>query len=527
MWDMLIRNGTVIDGTGTDGFAADVAVAAGKIAAVGQLSGEARRVVDARGKVVTPGFIDIHRHGDLAAFRPDFGELELRQGLTTVINGNCGMSAAPFGQAHRREILDYLAPVLGPGDVPGDTVAQYLAALGDRALRVNIGTLAGNGVLRADVAGLVDVPLTDDDFRAIHRRMERALGDGALGISLGLGYAPECYYTTDELIRALAPLTGGDVPVTAHMRDEGTGVDSSVSEMIALARALRCPVHISHLKAIGRQNWGVKIPKVLSMLRSARQEGLDITWDVYPYTAGSTQLLHVLPPEVLSGGAGAVCRRLADPAIRERVKERLRTAEDYNNIPALVGWENIYLTTLSKPENRAYIGLSVAEIAARQGKEAADCAFDLLIAEGGNIAMVDFITADEDIAAILQSGAVSVISDSTYPTEGKPHPRLYGNFVRLIEKYVLADKVLTLPRAIEMMTAAPASALRLHGKGRLRLGCDADIAVFDPAALHETGTYDHPARFPTGMDTVAVGGVIALENGQLTGAYGGAVIRKH
>ena len=523
MWDILIRGGTVYDGSEKDGFAADVAVSEGVIAAIGpHLNGDAAREIDARGMAVTPGFIDVHRHGDLAALRPGFGEIELRQGLTTVVNGNCGMSAAPFGPAHRREILDYLSPIIGQGDAPTHTVAAYRAAL--PPLPLNVGTLVGGGVLRADAAGLADGPLSDDQYRQLHRQMEAALSDGALGVSLGLGYAPECYYTTDELIRALAPLRDTAIPLTVHTRDEGTHVDKSVAEMLTVARALRCPLHISHLKAIGRANWGQKIPAVLQMLEEARRDGMDVSWDVYPYTAGSTQLLHVLPPEVLQGGAEAICRRLADPACRDHVKQRLQTAEDYNNIVALMGWENIYLTSLQKAEHQPFIGKSVAEIAAIQGKPEADCAFDLLIAEGGDIAMVDFIAAEEDIAAILRSSAVSVISDSTYPTAGRPHPRLYGAFVRAIEKYVAQDRVLTLPQAIHRMTAAPAAALHLQGRGALRPGFAADINIFDPKRLHETGTYAHPAQFPTGMDTVVVNGAIVLRRGALTGAKPGKIL---
>lgn len=260
------------------------------------------------------------------------------------------------------------------------------------------------------------------------------------------------------------------------------------------------------------------------MLENARRQGLDVTWDVYPYTAGSTQLLHVLPPEVLTGGTAAICRRLADPSCRAHIQQRLQTAEDYNNIVALMGWENIYLTSLQKAENQPLIGKSVAEIAAIQGKPEADCAFDLLIAEGGDIAMVDFIAAEEDIAAILRSSAVSLISDSTYPTAGRPHPRLYGAFVRAIEKYAVQDRVLTLPQAIHRMTAAPAAALHLQGRGALRPGFAADINIFDPLRLHETGTYADPAQFPVGMDTVVVNGAIVLRRGVLTAARPGKIL---
>ena len=310
MLDIIIRNGTVIDGTGAPGFRADVAIQDGKIAAVGDMTGrEARREA---GLTVTPGFIDIHRHADAAAFRPGFGAAELCQGLTTIVNGNCGLSCAPFGGAHGQAIRDYLRPITGeiPAEMATGSLADYFASL--PALPLHMGMLAGAGVLRADAAGYELEHLEDRHYRAIHRALEQALADGALGVSLGLGYAPECFYTTEELIRALQPIAGQDVPVTVHMRQEGGGVCQSVEEMLTVARALGVPMHISHLKAMGRENWGTKIPRALALMENARREGLDVSCDVYPYTAGSTQLLHILPPEFLEGGMDAVAERLAD-----------------------------------------------------------------------------------------------------------------------------------------------------------------------------------------------------------------------
>lgn len=278
MLDLLIRGGTVIDGTGTPGFSADVAVEGGVIAAVEPLPPDtpARRVIHAAGKLVTPGFIDIHRHADAAAFRPGFGELELRQGLTTIVNGNCGLSAAPFGPAHREKILSYLAPITGeaPPELETETLAGYFAS--QPPAPIHTGMLVGAGVLRADAAGYALQRLEKRHYDAIHRSMERALSDGAVGVSLGLGYAPECFYTTRELIEALRPLSGGDVPVTVHMRQEGAGVVDSVREMLTVARTLRIPLQISHLKAMGRDSWGKKIPQVLELLEEARQGGW--TW---------------------------------------------------------------------------------------------------------------------------------------------------------------------------------------------------------------------------------------------------------
>ena len=525
MFDYILKNGAVLDGTGAPAFPADIGLRDGRIAAIGRLPNEGT-VLDLRGKTVAPGFIDIHRHGDAAAFRPGFGELELRQGLTTVINGNCGLSVAPVGAAHRTEILEYLTPITGtvPPEVPLETMAQYLAALERQPLPVNVGMLVGAGVLRANAAGY-GAQLEDGDYAAIHRAMERALGDGAFGVSLGLGYAPECFYTTEDLIRALEPLRGGSIPLTVHMREEGSAVDVAVEEMLAVAAALRCPLHISHLKAMGKRNWRRKIPAILRRLEQARGEGMDVTCDVYPYTAGSTQLLHIMPPELLAGGTDEICRRLLDPATRRALTRRLREDTDFDNISMLVGWDNIYLSSLQCPEHRALIGKSVAQAAALRGQTPEDCVFDLLAQEHCRITMIDFITCEEDIAAILRAEYSSVISDSTYPTSGMPHPRLYGTFARVLERYV-GQRVLMLPEAVHKMTLAPAQALRLPHKGKLAVGFDADLVVFDPDTVRESGTYDDPVHFASGIETVFVGGVPALLDGHCTGRNTGCVLRR-
>ncbi len=527
MFDTIIRGGTVIDGTGRPGFSADVGVTAGRITAVDDLSAApASRVIDASGRVVTPGFIDIHRHADAAAFRPGYGELELRQGLTTIVNGNCGLSAAPFGETHAAAIRAYLRPITGdiPAALPAASMADYLTALHD--LPLHTGMLAGAGILRADAAGYELEHLEDAHYRAIHRAMERALADGALGVSLGLGYAPECFYTTAELIRALAPLRGQDIPLTVHMRQEGAGVCGAVEEMLTVARALRIPLHISHLKAMGRDSWGKKIPRALDMLTRARQEGMDVSCDVYPYTAGSTQLLHILPPEFLEGGMDAVVKRLRDPAVRRELAQRIDTGDGFDDIARLAGWDGIYLTSLHCPEDHPFLGKSLAQIAALTGQDSLNCCCDLLVREDCQITMIDFMASEEDIAAILQSDLSNLISDATYPTEGMPHPRVYGTVPRLIRHFVMEKRVLSLEQAVRKMTALPAKALRLRGKGVLAEGMDADLCVFDPAQLRENGDYQHPCRMASGLDAVLVAGEPAVIRDTYTGVRAGTVIRR-
>ncbi len=524
----MIRNCKLLDGSGRAAFDGDLGIKDGKIAAVGAITAaQDAPCFDAHGRFAAPGFIDIHRHADLAAFRPGFGELELRQGLTTIVNGNCGLSAAPFGQAHRAEIFQYLTPILGSAEnaPPSERMDDYLTALRQHGTPIHVGMLTGAGVLRADVAGYGLQRLGTAHYNGIHRSMEQSLADGAFGISLGLGYAPECFYTTKELIRALAPLQNTAVPITVHMRKEGSGVAEGVEEMLNVARALHCPLHISHLKAMGKRNRGIKIPQVLTVLQQAREDGLDVSWDVYPYTAGSTQLLQILPTDFLQGGTDAMCERLCDPAQRRALAERLQTGTDFENISLLVGWENIRLSSLALPEHQSYTGKSVAEIAEQRGQTPEDCIFDLLAQNRCNITMIDFITCEEDIARILRSPQANVISDATYPTAGAPHPRLYGTFARIIEVYVCREHMMTLEEAVAKMTSVPAQVLGLRGKGRLAVGYDADVLLFDAQAVHECSTYLSPAQFAVGFDDVLVGGAFALRGGKRTDSRTGTVLR--
>ena len=527
MQDLIIRGATVVDGTGAPAFPGDVAVKDGRITAVGRVEDRGRTEIPAEGRVAAPGFIDVHRHGDAALFRPDHGELELREGLTTVVNGNCGLSIAPVAADWEAAVRQYLLPVTGAyGDgIPTWSMAAYLDAAEAHGTPIHAGMLAGTGSIRASVAGYGQEHMTAAETDRVRGMLAEALAEGALGVSLGLGYAPECFYTTEELIGVLAPLRGTDIPLTVHMREEGDQVCQALEEMLTVARAVGMPLHISHLKAMGKRNWREKIPRALERIARAREEGLDVTCDVYPYTAGSTQLIHVLPHDFLVGGNAGITARLRDPAARAELTERLRTGTDFDNIVGMVGWENILLSTLNRPENKPYEGKSVAEIAAMRGQDPYECAYDLLISEDCAITMIDFIAHEEDILEILRAPFSSLISDSTYPTQGKPHPRVYGSCVRLLERYVRGGQ-LSLETAVNRMTGNPAQALRLRRKGVLAPGMDADLCLFDLAKLHEAGTYADPAQFARGMDWVIVGGEAAIAEGRRTGSRGGAVLRR-
>ena len=527
MMDHLIRGASVVDGTGKRAYTADVALKDGKIAAVGDLSGlQARHVTDAEGRYLTPGFIDVHRHGEAAAFRKDYGKAELAQGLTSVINGNCGLSMAPVRGAHRREILDYLAPVVGdmPSGCDFSTIAEYSRQLSRTRQRIHNGMLVGMGTLRGCAAGFRDGALTEEEYRFIWALLEQGLAEGALGVSLGLGYAPECFYDTPGLIRSLEPLRDSGRIIAVHMRQEGDEVVQALEEMLTVARALNTPMQISHLKAIGRNNWNRCVPVMLDMLRKAREEGVDVTCDVYPYPAGSTQLIHVLPPEFQAGGMEALTAALLDPEKRAVMRRRMETAADFENLSLLVGFENIQATSLRQPENRIYEGRSILEIAAMQGKDPYDAVFDLLASEHCAPSMIDRITHPDDIDRILAEPWSGVISDATYPENGLMHPRVYGNTAHLLEEFVAARKVLTIEEAVHKLTGLPAARFGLEGKGRIEPGMDADLCLFDLKNIHQTGTWTEPDRLAAGMDAVFVMGQPALVEEEYTDHFGGRIL---
>lgn len=527
MMDYVIRNAMVVDGTGRKPFRADVAVQGMKIAAVGNLAEvTARQEIDAKGRLLTPGFLDVHRHGEAAAFRPGYGKAELCQGLTSVINGNCGLSMAPVRGSHRQEILDYLAPVVGdmPQGCDFSTIGEYSQQLKKTKQRIHNGMLVGMGTARGCAAGFRDGQLTEEEYRFVWKLLEQGLEEGALGVSLGLGYAPECFYDTAGMIRSLEPLRNSKHIVAVHMRQEGEEVVQALEEMLGVARELKMPMQISHLKAIGKRNWNRCVPKMLEMLRQAREEGVDVTVDVYPYPAGSTQLIHVLPPEFQAGGMDALTAALLDPEKRAIMRRRMETATDFENLSLLVGWENIQATSLRRPENQIYEGKNIIEIAAMQDKDPYDAVFDLLASEHCAPSMIDRITHQDDIDRILKEPYSCVISDATYPENGLMHPRVFGNIPHLLEEYVRVRNLLTIEEAVHKITGLPAERFGLAGKGVIAPGMDADLCLFDLANIRQTGTWTQPDRHAAGMDTVFVMGRPALLDGVFTDHFGGCVL---
>lgn len=501
MFDLLIQNAMVADGTGAKTFLGDIALHGEKILKVSpHVDAEnAGQVLDAHGLWAAPGFIDIHRHADGAVFRPGFGKAELLQGLTTIVSGNCGMSAAPLLPERRQRVEQSQQAVIGtlPKEADCTSMEGYLCSVHRHGTPVHFEMLCGLGTLLAQYGGYG--PGEKAPVRPVQKALEQALCQGALGISMGIGYAPEFHYPLEELLEYLAPLRHSGVPVTVHMRQEGDGMVAGVREAIALCRGLQTPVEVSHLKAIGKGNWRKAVPEALHLLRQAREEGLPIYQDVYPYTAGSTQLMHVLPPE-------EDWRGFLRPGTRERIARRIETGTDFENILHLCGYENVLIGAVQNPNLKQWEGLSLLDCAQKAGKEPLDFLLWLLYEDQGRTAMVDFITCEEDIEEILQDEETCLISDAIYPASGCPHPRVAGAFARMLEQYVQKRQVLSMEEAIRRMTDLPAHRMRLGDRGRIQPGYRGDVVLFDPKKVRDTGIYNSPQSLAEGMEYVFVDG---------------------
>ena len=529
MLDILIENGLVLDGTGDSAFIANVGVKDGKIAYVGGGSPEAAETIDAAGKYVTPGFIDIHRHADAEIFRPHFGEQEISQGLTTIVNGQCGLSVTPCPQPYKDEILDFLAPVIGNIDhsAPIDTTQKYFSLIEKQPLMINVGHCIGDGACRMAAKGFEPGDVSDAEFKRIHEVMREGLDAGALGVTTGIVYAPETCYDADGLVRAMEPMRDYGVPLVTHIRGYGDILHRSLDEIIEVAERLEVPLHVSHMMAVGRQNWGVGLNEALAKLDRARTRGLQVSCDVYPYTAGASQLIQILPPWYQEGGIPKIIERLSDPALRRELVVTLKKPSDkFENLLYSTGWDALLITTLGLEKNRQYVGKTVSQIAQMQGKDPYDCAFDLLIEEKCKVTMVIFITDERDIINILRYPFSSVISDAIYPSSGLPHPRAYASFPKVLGEFVRDRRLLELPQAIRKMTSEPAKLYRIGKKGLLREGYDADICVFDIDEIGCDADYVDPKRYAYGMHRVLVGGKTAYADGSFVCADAGKLIRR-
>ncbi len=527
-WDVLIRGGAIIDGSGSPAASGDIALARGRIAALGSsLAGDAKKVIDAEGLAVTPGFIDIKTHSDFVLPINPKAESKVRQGVTTEIIGHCGFSVAPVLPGKTALLADYLsggAPWLPFREM---SFPEYLDTF--PAVAVNTGMLVGHNTLRLMVIGLEDRAPTEAELGQMVALLQDGLRVGALGMSSGLFTPPGSFAKPDEMMKLCRVLKSYNAAYFTHIRDESNKVMDAVEEAIDIARGCDVHVEIVHLKCSGVDNWG-KAAQILDKLAAARAEGCDVDCDAYPYTAGANPLKNLLPPWVQIGDNATMMARLALPEVRARLRVEIadRGLNNWGRIPS---WEAVTISVSpSRPETA---GRTVADLAAARGCDPIDQICEHLIVDRGATRVLISSMSEDDIRTIVRSPTALVGSDgncvATYGilSQGTPHPRFYGTFPRIIGHYVHDERLLPLAQAIYKMTSGPAKALKLRDRGLLKEGYRADLTIFDPDNFRDEATYANPHRYPSGArTTVIVNGTFVIENAVHTGATPGIVLRR-
>jgi N-acyl-D-amino-acid deacylase len=526
--DILIRGGTLIDGSGRPGELGDLAVRGGKIAAIGRsLPPDAAKVIDAEGLAVTPGFIDIKTHSDFTLPINPKAESKVRQGVTTEIIGHCGFSVAPVLPGKAQLLADYLsggAPWLPFREM---RFPEYLDSF--PAVAVNTGMLVGHNTLRLMVMGLDDRAPMPAELDAMIALLEEGLAAGALGLSSGLFTPPGSFAEPAEMLAFGPALKRHNGLYFTHIRDESNGVIGAVEEAIDFARRVGVHVEIVHLKCSGVDNWG-KAARILKMLETARAEGCEVDCDSYPYTAGANPLKNLLPPWVQASGQEAMLTRLAVSETRDRIRHEIEQ-NGLNNWGRIPSWEAVQISV--SPRLSQHAGETIAALAAARGRDPIDLVCDWLIEDNGATRVLITSIAENDIREIVRSPTALVGSDGNcvadygVVSQGKPHPRFYGTFPRILGRYVHEERVLPLETAVRKMTGATAQALRLRDRGLLKEGYRADITIFDPADFNDRATYADPHQYPSGArTTVLVNGTVVVEYARHTGATPGMVLRR-
>lgn len=528
-YDVLIRGGTVYDGTGAPGRVADVGIIDDSIAAIGDLSdAQAREEIDASGLVVAPGFINMLSWADESLIEDGRSLSDIRQGVTLEVFGE-GWSMGPLNDSMKTKLKNEQDEI--QYEIDWTTLGEYLEGLEERGVSPNVASFVGATTVRIHELGYEDRAPTPEELDRMQDLVRQAMEEGALGIGSSLIYAPAFYAGTDELV-ALAEAAGEyNGMYISHLRSEGNRLVQALDELITIARKADVPAEVYHLKAAGRKNWD-KLDTVIERIEAARAEGLDITADMYTYTAGATGLDAAMPPWVQEGGLEAWRQRLQDPATRKRVEQAMRTPTDeWENLFLSAGPENMMLVDFRKDELRKHVGKTLAEVADERGTTPAETAMDLVVEDSSRVGTIYFLMSEENVLRKIELPWVSFCSDApSVAPEGvflksNQHPRAYGNFARLLGKYVREEQVLPLEEAIHRLTGLPASNLKIRRRGRLEEGYYADIAIFDPAEIQDHATYEKPHQLATGMEHVIVNGTPVLREGEHTGATPGRVVR--
>ena len=529
-FDIVIVNGHIIDGTGSPWYSGDVGIRGGRIAAIGNLSAVARkRTFDAKGKVVAPGFIDMLGQSETTILVDPRLPSKIYQGITTEITGEGG-SAAPLSDL----VIANDRPAYEHYKVNPDwrTFRQYFARLEKQGMGINLASYVGATQVRRIVLGDADVQPTTDQLEKMKALVRDAMRDGAVGVSTSLEYAPAPYAKTEEIIALASEASKFGGIYATHMRSEGDAVLESIDEAVRIGREAHIPVEIWHFKVAGKTNFG-HMPEAIARVKKARSEGFDVSADTYAYTAWSNSMSAFVPPWAHDGGDAKLIERLKDPAMRMRIRKDMETpSKDWDNEwDEITGPQDVMITAVQNPALKKFQGMRLTEIAKTFNKDPMDMLFDLLVEDKAFTECAVFGMSEPDVALALQQPWVSVDNDSsgTSPDgilgEEHPHPRAYGTFPRILRKYVREETKLTLEDAIRKFSALPAQRMRLTDRGVLKQGMWADVVVFDPETVHDVATFDDPNRLSEGMDYVLVNGVAVIENGKMTGALPGKVLR--
>ena len=528
MFDCLIRNVQIADGTGDPLYAGSVGIKDGKIAAVNPpADAVAAEVIDGQGKVLSPGFVDVHTHNDIMLRSDPVCLSKLAQGITTQVVGNCGFSAAPLVDETVDLFRAYAEPSLGKwtGAPQWHSFDEYLQMMEKMSFGSNVASLVGNGTVRMAVKGFDRSPFTPAETDRAVGYLTEAMEAGAVGMSMGLTYTPENYYSTEELLPLCSVAAKYGRPVTVHMRGEGDSLFEAVDEMLYIAEKTGIALNISHMKAAGKNNWG-KMAEVLERLDAARARGIDVTGEVYSYTACYSQFPYLMPPWAAEGGVPKAVERVRDPALKAKIKAEMeRPGDGWDCMIWSTGWDKVIIALTDTPECRQFEGKTVAEVAAMRGQDPTECALDIFAENNGIFGFMFFFIDEGDIERILRWEHSFSASDSTCINEGVCHPRVFGNSVRLLSRYVREKKTLSLEQAIYKLTHFPAKRLGLKGKGLIREGMDADLVLFDPETIRDRADYENARQYPEGILRVIVDGKTAMKDGEFCNVRAGRLIR--
>jgi N-acyl-D-amino-acid deacylase len=530
MFDLILRGGTVYDGSGGPPRTADVGIRGDRIAAVGDLHGvAAASEIDATGLSVAPGFVNMLSWATDSLIADGRGMSDLVQGVTLEVMGE-GWSMGPLNEAMKKEALEQQGDIRYPID--WTTLGEYLEKLEKKGVSMNVASFVGATTVRIHELGYADREPTPEELARMQELVRAAMREGALGVGSSLIYAPAFYAKTPELVALCSAAGEHGGMYISHMRSEGNRLLEAVDELITIAHEAKVPAEIYHLKAAGHANWG-KLPDVIARVEAARAAGLRITADMYNYTAGATGLDAAMPPWVQEGGLQAWRGRLRDPATRERVEREMRTPTDEweNLLIAAGGAENVLFSDFKSDALKPLTGKTLAQVAAMRGKTPEATAIDLVLEDDSRVGTIYFIISEDNVRREVALPWVSFGSDADARSpegvflKSSTHPRAYGNVARLLGRYVRDEGLVPLPEAIRRLTSMPAEHLKLRDRGRLNPGYFADVVVFDPATVADHATFESPQQFATGVRDVVVNGTVALRDGKHTGAFPGRVVR--